>query len=268
MAEVPPTRMNLGVYKGKRIAAKKGYDLLKSKADALKVRFRDICKVIYETKTGMSDQSSDAFFSLTQAEYAAGNFRNKVLENNMTASVRVTSRTDNVAGVKLPVFGQYDTGADINDSLGLVGGGRKIAACRERFGDYLKALIKIASLQTSFIAMDEALKITNRRVNALENVTLPKITGVIDYINRELDELEREDFTRLKMVKKKKEEQIKAEEKLAAELAQVAVSSSSGSKKTAGGGSTKARPTAATAGKRRAGASLTDDLDDDDVVFK
>ena len=64
--------------------------------------------------------------------------------------------------------------------------------------------------------MDEALKITNRRVNALENVTLPKIINTISYINRELDELEREDFTRLKMVKKKKEEQIKAEEKLKA----------------------------------------------------
>jgi V-type H+-transporting ATPase subunit D len=114
----------------------------------------------------------------------AGNFRNKVLESNMTASVRVVSKTDNVAGVKLPIFNQYETGAESNDNLGLVAGGRKINACRERFGEYLKALIKIASLQTSFIAMDEALKITNRRVNALENVTLPKISKTIDYINR------------------------------------------------------------------------------------
>eukprot|EP01031_Cornospumella_fuschlensis_P031799 gene31799-38439_t len=216
MAEVPPTRMNLTLFKGKQIAAKKGYDLLKSKADALKVRFRDICKVIYDTKVGMADNSADAFFSLTEAEYAAGNFRNKVLEGNMTASVRVTSRTDNVAGVKLPVFNQYATGAEIKENLGLVGGGRKIQQCRERFGEYLKALIKIASLQTSFIAMDEALKITNRRVNALENVTIPKIVRTIDYINRELDELEREDFTRLKMVKKKKEEQAKLEAQLEA----------------------------------------------------
>ena len=66
-------------------------------------------------------------------------------------------------------------------------------------------LSRLASLQTSFATLDEALKVTNRRVNALENVTIPKIDDVLQYISRELDELEREDFTRLKIVKKKKE---------------------------------------------------------------
>jgi len=42
-------------------------------------------------------------------------------------------------------------------------------------------------------------------VNALDNVTIPKIEKILDYIGRELDELEREDFTRLKLVKGKKQ---------------------------------------------------------------
>ena len=52
---------------------------------------------------------------------------------------------------------------------------------------------------------------TNRRVNALEFVLIPRITEIIDYIKQELDEIDREDFVRLKKTqdnkKKKKKEQ-------------------------------------------------------------
>jgi len=207
--------MNQQVYKGKKKAAESGHRLLKKKADALKVKFRDYAKAIAETKASMATDASGAFFSLTQAEYAAGNFKQKVAEGSVTARVRVGAGINNVAGVKLPVFSKYETGAAAdNQSLGLAGGGKKIAAVREKFSTLLDMLLKLASLQTSFVTLDEALKVTNRRVNALENVTIPKIVAVLDYIARELDELEREDFTRLKLVQKKKEvqEQLKAKE--------------------------------------------------------
>eukprot|EP01083_Nonionella_stella_P149460 474818_1 len=209
MSEVPPTRMNQQVFKGKKKAAESGHKLLKKKADALKVKFRDYAKMIAETKGTMSTDATTAFFSLTQAEYAAGNFKQKVTEGTLTARVRVGAGIDNVAGVKLPVFTIYETGgvAD-NQSFGLAGGGKKIVAVRDKFTVFLSQLIKLASLQTSFVTLDEAMKVTNRRVNALENVTIPKIQGVLDYIERELDELEREDFTRLKLVQGKKEDDI------------------------------------------------------------
>jgi V-type H+-transporting ATPase subunit D len=168
--------------------------------------------MIAETKSNMAADASGAFFSLTQAEYAAGNFKRKVAEGSLQARIRVGAGVDNVAGVKLPVFTKYDTGAVAdNQSLGLVGGGKKIVAVREKFTVLLENLIKLASLQTSFMTLDEALKVTNRRVNALENVTIPKIEAVLDYISRELDELEREDFTRLKLVQGKKQVEIQAE---------------------------------------------------------
>lgn len=141
----------------------------------------------------MAGDASSAFFSMTQAEYAAGNFKQKVAEGTLTARVRVGAGVDNVAGVKLPVFSKYETGAVAdNQSLGLVGGGKKIVTVRDKFTVLLEMLIKLASLQTSFITLDESLKVTNRRVNALENVTIPKIEGILSYIARELDELERE----------------------------------------------------------------------------
>ncbi|GMI26227.1 hypothetical protein TeGR_g10233 [Tetraparma gracilis] len=190
MSGVPPTRQNQQIFKGKKKAAEGGHRLLKKKADALKVKFRDYAKAIAATKGSMAADSKDAFFSLTQAEYAAGaGFKRDVKEGMMTATVRVGAGVDNVAGVKLPVFTKIDTGADSGDHLGLAGGGKKIGACAGKFEVLLEALIKLASLQTSFVTLDEAMKVTNRRVNALENVTIPRIAGTLDYIARELDEI-------------------------------------------------------------------------------
>mmetsp|Transcript_5059 Transcript_5059/g.10319 ORF Transcript_5059/g.10319 Transcript_5059/m.10319 type:complete len:253 (-) Transcript_5059:243-1001(-) len=218
MAEiVPPTRMNLTMYKGKKKAAQKGYELLKKKADALKVRFRDIAKKIYAAKMQMSEACSTAFFSLTQAEYAAGDIKSKVLEGSMQASVRVEGKTDNIAGVKIPVFRRIDTETTNSDQLGLAGGGRAIQKCQEKYLTLVELLIKLASLQTAFNTLDEALKVTNRRVNALENVTIPRIESTVKYIDKELDEMEREDFTRLKKMQEKKAVKIAEELKIAAD---------------------------------------------------
>jgi V-type H+-transporting ATPase subunit D len=111
----------------------------------------------------MSSDACTAFFSLTQAEYAAGSFKERVTEGNMTASVRVGAGINNVAGVKLPVFTPIATGSSPeNTSLGLIGGGKKIGESREKFTLLLHNLVKLASLQTSFVTLDEALKVTNR----------------------------------------------------------------------------------------------------------
>lgn len=101
--------------------------------------------------------------------------------------------------------------------LGLLRGGQAITKCKERFKQLLELLIKIASLQTSFITLDEVIKITSRRVNALEHVVIPRIQGYIDFIKKVLDEQAREDFFRLKKLtdkkKKLKEDMIRQEEK-------------------------------------------------------
>ena len=61
------------------------------------------------------------------------------------------------------------------------------------------------------MTVDRALKVTNRRVDALEFVLIPRINNTIAYIKDELDEEAREDFTRLKKVTDAKKERKKEE---------------------------------------------------------
>ncbi len=48
------------------------------------------------------------------------------------------------------------------------------------------------------------IKATNRRVNALEHIMIPRLENTVKYINSELDEMDREDFFRLKKIQAKK----------------------------------------------------------------
>ena len=209
------TRMTLGMYKTKVKGAKKGYELLKRKADALKVRLRRMMTEIKALKLEIGEEVKLAHLSLARASYAysGGDFKDRVLENTHTASTRIDAEVDNVAGVKLPVFqlSAFDSAGgsedeDMSQIYGLAGGGRSIAKSASVWKELINKLIKLASLQTSFKTLDEALKVTNRRVNALENVVVPRMENTVAYIKTELDELEREDFTRLKKVVEKKPE--------------------------------------------------------------
>lgn len=163
----------------------------------------------------------EASLGLASAYFAAGDFSRNVLDHVKTrTNVRMNIHTENVAGVKLPIFtlrGE-DEQEESSALLGLSGGGQAINRARDAFIRFLKVLITIASLQTQFVTLDQALKVTNRRVNALEFIQIPKIKNIIDFIDRELDEESREDFYRLKKVtdnkkQKKIEEHAEADKK-------------------------------------------------------
>merc|ERR1712228_912559 len=98
-------------------------------------------------------------------------------------------------------------GSSQDSLLGIARGGAQIRKCKTAYDNALDLLIKLASLQTSFQQLDEAMKVTNRRENTLR------------YISSELDEREREDLFRLKKVvsKKKRDNKIAEEYRKAAE---------------------------------------------------
>lgn len=67
-----PLRRNMQLYKQKIAAAKKGHELLKRKADALKKKFKEVMKALLESKMNMGKECKEAYFLIAEAKYAAG----------------------------------------------------------------------------------------------------------------------------------------------------------------------------------------------------
>jgi V-type H+-transporting ATPase subunit D len=199
-----PSRGALAIMKSRLLGANKGHSLLKKKADALELRFRSILKKIVETKQTMGELMKEAAFSLAEAKFACGDFSQAVLQNVNKAQMKIRSRRDNVAGVQLPVFESYQDGSDSYELAGLSRGGQQITQLKKNYQKAVQLLVELASLQTSFITLDEVIKLTRRRVNAIEHVIIPRIETTVAYIITELDELEREEFFRLKKVQNNK----------------------------------------------------------------
>lgn len=201
-----PTRMALTTMKIRLKGAQTGHSLLKRKSEALTKRFRLITQKIDETKRKMGKVMQQASFSLAEVNYITGDIGYQVRENVKTASLRVKAVQENVSGVMLPVFEAVRDGQNAFELTGLGRGGQQVQKCKEMYTKAMEVLIEIASLQTAFVILDEVIKLTNRRVNAIEHVIIPRIDNTIRYIQSELDEMDREEFYRLKKVQVKKKE--------------------------------------------------------------
>jgi len=202
-----PTRQSLGLMKAKLKGAETGHSLLKRKSEALTKRFRDITRRIDEAKRKMGRVMQIAAFSLAEVTYAVGgDIGYQVQESAKSARFRVRTKQENVSGVFLPAFESYVS--EGNNDFGLTGlgkGGQQVQKCRETYARAVETLVELASLQTAFVTLDEVIKVVNRRVNAIEHVIIPRTENTIKYINSELDEIDREEFYRLKKVAGKKQ---------------------------------------------------------------
>ncbi|KAL0870411.1 hypothetical protein ABMA27_005420 [Loxostege sticticalis] len=184
----------------------RGYQLLRRKAEALRLRGRQAAAELASTQAILGHTLREAYISLAAVKFTNGESNAMVLENIGQAQVRVQRIPENISGVAT-VSLQAVEDATVSDALryaGLGAGGHRTTEAKKAFRQAVHILIKFASLRNTCILLDEAIRTTLRKVNGIEKVIMPKLRNTESYILMEMDEREREEFHRLKMVKAKK----------------------------------------------------------------
>ncbi|MHA1910353.1 MAG: V-type ATP synthase subunit D [Candidatus Kariarchaeaceae archaeon] len=198
MAQIKPTRMELLKTKKRIKLAVKGHKLLKQKRDVLVMEFFGILKEIKEIRIKMGAKLGKARKSLYNAIALEGALDIERLSLGLAQEVKVEFITEKLMGVEIPKLknmeisyqwpGYFDQSVELDNA---------IVKYRNLFPD----LVKLAEKQLVMTKLAEEIKKTKRRVNSLEFLTIPRLTGIARFITFRLEELERENFARLKVIK-------------------------------------------------------------------
>lgn len=197
-----PTKGNLMLAKNSLVLAHQGYDLMDKKRNIL---LKELMALIDEAKD--IQEKIDATFTKAYACLQRANIEHgisKVEELAYTVpiedSVRIQTRS--IMGTEIPHVKYDDKKNALTYSFGTTH--ESIDIAREAFREVKELTLKLSEVENAAYRLATNIKKTQKRANALKNITIPMYTNLVYTINNALEEKEREEFTRLKVIKKMK----------------------------------------------------------------
>jgi len=205
MEEVRPTRAELLERRAQIALAQQGMDLLKQKRDALLIEFMSVMDETLRLSESLQKSVSEAQYSLAVAKAVDGTVTLRSAGLATQGEVTIDMSGAKIMGVPVPVVtkGESPIRSPFTRGYAVTGVSSRVDETADKFERILDVIIEYADIETRLKRLGEEINKTNRRVNALEQVTVPGLREQVSYISQTLDERAREDLFRLKKVKKK-----------------------------------------------------------------
>ena len=180
-------------------------DLLKQKRDALLIEFMSVMDETLRLSGSLQKTVSEAQYSLAVAKAVDGNVALRSAGMATKGEIVVDMTGTKIMGVSVPVVtkGESPIRSSFTRGYSVTGVSSRVDETADKFERILDVIIEYAGIETRLKRLGEEINKTNRRVNALEQVTIPSLREQVTYIRQTLDERAREDLFRLKKVKKK-----------------------------------------------------------------
>lgn len=199
---VNPTRMELSRLKKRLTTATRGHKLLKDKQDELVRQFITLIKKNQQLRKNMETELQQG---MEKYVLASSSIPDNVLQEAFAIplnrmSLDVQSKT--IMNMDVPVLNEVfeEDESEKNFSYGFMSTTSELDLSLSHLDSILPMMIQLAEIEKTCQLMSDEIERTRRRVNALEYMTIPKLTETIAYIERTLAESERSNLTRLMKV--------------------------------------------------------------------
>ena len=199
--KVLPTKSQLIATKKQLKLAKKGYELMDRKRNVL---IREIMMLLGEAgkiQDKIDVTFQQAYDALQLANITLGNTGELASTIPFDDGLNVAYRS--VMGVELPMVDWVEVKAD-NVPYGLISSNVSLDDAFIKFVEVKRMSAELAEIENSVFRLSDAIKKTTRRANALKNIMIPRFQADVKFIKEVLEEREREEFSRMKMIKRKK----------------------------------------------------------------
>ena len=206
--QVFPTKGNLIATKKSKDLAVMGYDLMDRKRNILireMMMLLDDVKLLRDEITTTYDT---AYKALQEANMSLGIIIDLVDAVPVDTGITVTYRS--VMGVDIPKV-HYEK-RPMQLTYGLERANSKLDYAYVCFYKVKELTVILAEIDNSVYRLANAIRKAQKRANALKNIVLPDFQDTIKFITEALEEKEREEFSRQKVIKANKEKAAALEE--------------------------------------------------------
>ena len=201
MAEqVFPTKGNLINTKKSLDLAKVGFELLDRKRNIIVREMMLLIDRAADIQSKIDTCYAEAYQALQRANVANGICEDIAQSVPVENGLSLSSRS--VMGVEIPLVSLDAEPVEL--SYGFMDTSALVDEAYIKFDQVKKLTAELAEVENSVYRLATAVNKTQKRANALKNIILPRLTSTVKYITDSLEEKEREDFSRLKVIKAQK----------------------------------------------------------------